>query len=149
LYTNEHVVRLGMEHCQNLVMTYPGYLSVGEVVLTSRRDGQNEDDATMECHSQEVNEDVRKQHSFIADWAIAKFEQAPTGPIEIPGKLCSHVNDLIHIPLKGTVIVTGAGRRQRPGEPCTAVYTTEIEGNGLPTVFTPGMWYNNKIEPAC
>ena len=84
LYTNEHVVRPGIEHLKRIMMTYPGRLTIGEVVLTSGGDGQNKDDATMECHNLEVHEDVRRGSSFIADWAIVKFEQAPTKPVEMP-----------------------------------------------------------------
>jgi tetratricopeptide (TPR) repeat protein len=153
LYTNEHVVRRGTTNGHMLTMTYPGRIRVGDVVLTSGEAGQNKDDAIMKCNNPDVDERVREKSTFLADWAVVKFEQAPTKPIETPAArgqgLCLHIKRIIHIPRRGTAVARGAGRRNRPGEPWTAAYTTHINGDGVPTVLSPRMFNDNSKELAC
>ena len=157
LYTNEHVVRPGMEVCERTVVTHPERCAIGEVVLTSAKPLANlteghEKEAypTMECHNREVHEDVRNGNNWLTDWAIVKFTQAPTKPIELmvteDGKLCHHVNRIIHVPLKGYARAIGAGSGHQLWH---AVYTAQLDGCGIPTQLSPGMWDNNSIELAC
>lgn len=153
LYTNEHVVRRGTTHGHMLMITWPGRICIGEVVLTSEAADQNKDNAVIECNNPDVDESVRKNNTFLADWAIVKLEQAPTKSIEAPTngdpRLCLHVNRIIHVPRKGTAAAKGASHRNRPGEPWTAAYTTAIQGDGIPTVLSPGMFSRNTKDLAC
>ena len=157
LYTNEHVVRSGMEICEKTVVTHPGRRAIGDVVLTSAKDlvnstadRRNRVYPTMECYNEEVHESVRSGNNWLADWAIVKFQQAPTKPIEMmvagDGKLCHHVNHIIHVPLEGHARAIGAGSCYRPWH---AMYTAQLDGCGIPTQLSPGMWDNNSIELAC
>ncbi|KAI1735348.1 hypothetical protein F4680DRAFT_435627 [Xylaria scruposa] len=160
LYTNEHVVRPGMIKNHRSVMAYPSRSSIGDVALTSRKvitniigEDDSNDDATMECNNPEVNERVREANAFLADWAVIKLAKAPHRPIDMPHGTkethCQHVNDIVHIPIRGTAVAVGAGERETFGKPYTAVYTTQINSDGMPTVLSPGMWRQNSIELAC
>jgi hypothetical protein len=148
LYTNEHVVRLGIENSIKTVAAHPYNTLLGEVVLTSGDGWSIKDDATMESD----NPEAPATSSFLADWAIIRlwnplvnfFIEMPNEYVKT-GRPCNHVNDITHIPSVGTAAGVGAVSRK----PWIAAYRCRIQSDGLPTVFSPGRWGKNTKELSC
>lgn len=90
LFTNEHVIGLGKDQLESHIITYPNRGYVGRTNLSSAHHGE----ATMETTHPEAK---RRDHRFLADWAIIKVQSATKGPIELvtsnDGK-CAHVKAL-------------------------------------------------------
>jgi hypothetical protein len=148
LYTNEHVVRLGIENGTKTIAAHPHNTLLGDVVLTSGDGWSIKDDATMESN----NPEAPATSSFLADWAIIRlWNPLLNFFIEMPneyGKIrrsCNHANDITHVPTAGTAAGAGAASRK----PWIAAYGCRIQSDGLPTVFSPGRWGKNTKELSC
>ncbi|OAL44441.1 hypothetical protein IQ07DRAFT_636122 [Pyrenochaeta sp. DS3sAY3a] len=141
VYTNDHVVRPGLKTGTNAIITRSDDLSygifVGNVSLASGTNCDTCPDATMRSHNPALQKG--DYAPFIADWAIIEYGRRYAEPIVMPSQSesrCQHVQEFSHVPLKGTVMGTGAARRRQMGKSWKARYADQAE-YGIPTTISP------------
>jgi hypothetical protein len=142
VYTNEHVVRSGTAENKTAIIAPDLEESeetlVGHVILASGGALHNKNDATMTSYNPKVA--GMDDYRFVADWAIIESIQHSPQPIMkpiSPEKGCGHVLQLAHLPMRGTVMATGAAHRRQMGKPWIARYA-EDSALGIPTSISKG-----------